>query len=285
MINETDLSFENLSDYDVYHLNSWENNIDDRLKLLLSHLNLSDLNDEETTSIISICRKYNDVFHLEGDSLPAATAAIHNIPLKVNTNPIYQKPYRMPESMKTEIHRQVQEMLTNDIIEESDSPWNFPLLAVPKKSEDGSKKWRIVVDFRRLNDVTVDRVFPLPNISEILDQLGRAVYFSTLDLSNGFHQVLLDGDDKNKTAFSTSYGHYHFKRIPFGLKGAPSTFQHMMNKVLSGLNGVKCSSTWMILLFMEKTLLDHNQKLEEIFNCLRQNSLKLNPRKCQFLKK
>lgn len=97
-----------------------------------------------------------------------------------------------------------------------------------------------LVDYRRLNDITIGSVFPLPNINEILDQLGKCSYFSTLDLANGYHQIPIDECDREKTALSTSEGHYEFNRMPFGLKGAPATFQRMMNSVLAGVNGIKC---------------------------------------------
>ena len=74
---------------------------------------------------------------------------------------------------------------------------------------------------------------PLPNITEILDQLGSAKYFSKFDLASGFHQIRMSQEDAHKTAFSTPYEHFQFKRMPFGLKNAPATFQCLMNSVLS----------------------------------------------------
>jgi len=77
---------------------------------------------------------------------------------------------------------------------------------------------------------TIGDAYPLPNITDILDQLGNAKYFSVLDLVSGFHQIPKDPKDASKTAFSTPYGHYQFKRMPFGLKNAPATFQRLMDK-------------------------------------------------------
>lgn len=81
-----------------------------------------------------------------------------------------------------------------------------------------------MVDFRKLNILTVGDAFPMPNINEILDQVGKATYFSCLDLASEYHQVPLHPKDQEKTAFSTNQGHFHFQRMYFGLKGAPSTF-------------------------------------------------------------
>lgn len=89
--------------------------------------------------------------------------------------------------------------------------------------------------FSELNDKTVGDAYPLPNITEILDQLGSAKYFSIFDLASGFHQIRMHPDDSYKTAFSTPHGHYEFDRMPFGLKNALATFQRLMDLVLTGL--------------------------------------------------
>jgi len=82
------------------------------------------------------------------------------------------------------------------------------------------------------------RRYPLPNITEILDQLGSAKYFSIFDLASGFHHIVaMHESDAQKTAFSTPHGHYQFNRMPFGLKNAPATFQRLMDQILSGLQG------------------------------------------------
>jgi hypothetical protein len=131
--------------------------------------------------------------------------------------------------------------LNEGIITESKSPWNSPLLIVPKKEDaSGEKKWRLVVDFRNLNEKSVGDAYPLPDITEILDQLGQSKYFSCLDMVMGYHQIEVEEKDREKTAFSTKNGHWEYKRLPFGLKTASSTFQRMMNTVLCGLRGSCC---------------------------------------------
>lgn len=82
----------------------------------------------------------------------------------------------------------------------------------------------MVIDFRKLNEKTIRNAYPLPNINEILDQLGSAKYFSVFYLAQGFHQIPMDPNDMAKTAFWTPYGHYKYQRMPFGLKNAPATF-------------------------------------------------------------
>lgn len=277
--------FHALEEYDVFPTSSWDNNISNRLKLLEDAFSLTHLNREERDSILNICRNFNDIFYLDGDRLSTISSDHHTITLIPNSKPIHVKPYRLPNAIKNEIENQVGEMLKEGIIEPSRSPWNSPLLAVPKKSTDGTKRWRVVVDYRKLNNITVDDIFPLPNISDILDQLGKCSYFSTIDLASGYHQIPLDPTDKPKTAFSTATGHYHFTRMPFGLKGAPATFQRIMNQILSGLNGLKCLVYLDDIVIYGVNLLDHNKKLIQVFECLRRHNLKINPGKCQFLRK
>lgn len=96
--------------------------------------------------------------------------------------------YRVPHAHKAEIDRQVKKLKENDLIEPSHSAYNSPLLLVPKKSTDNTKKWRLCVDFRALNKKLVPDKFPLPRIDEILDNLGRTKYFSVIDLFSGFWQ-------------------------------------------------------------------------------------------------
>ena len=93
----------------------------------------------------------------------------------------------------------------------------------------------MVLDFRKLNEKTIGDSYPLPNIIDILDQLGSAQYFSVFDLASGFHQIKMSQDDSHKTAFSTLYRYYEFDRMPFGLKNVPATFQRLMDLVLTGL--------------------------------------------------
>ncbi|HBK83635.1 MAG TPA: hypothetical protein DDZ41_08570, partial [Flavobacterium sp.] len=250
-----------------------------------SQINMENLNSEEKSSIQKICKEYNDVLFVEGDSLSMTNATMHSIPIPENANPINTKPYRLPESMKEVINSEVSNMLNNHIIRSSTSPWNSPLLVVPKKSIDGEKKYRVVVDYRRLNDITIGSVFPLPNINEILDQLGKASYFSTLDLANGYHQIPIIENDREKTAFSTNEGHYEFNRMPFGLKGAPATFQRMMNNVLAGVNGIKCFVYLDDIVIYGYDLKDHNSRLINVLQLLRKYNLKLQAKKCNFLRK
>lgn len=154
-----------------------------------------------------------------------------------------------------------------------------------KADSTGKPKLRIVIDFRKLNDLTIGDSFPLPNIEEILDQLGNAKYFTTLDLASGYHQIPMAERDKPKTAFSTPYGHYEYNRMPFGLKNAPATFQRLMNSVLIGIQGLRCLVYLDDIVIYGSSLEEHNKRLTEVLQRLREANLKLQPDKCEFLRK
>ena len=134
----------------------------------------------------------------------------------------------------------MKELLESDIVRPSKSLYNFPLWIVPKKPDaQGNKRWRMVIDYRALNEKSIPDAYFLPSILEILDQLGSAIYFSVFDLANGFHQIAMEEKDAEKTVFSTPYGHCEYTRMPFGLRNTPATFQRLMDNVLSGLQGTE----------------------------------------------
>lgn len=257
-----------------------------RIELLYDNLRLQHI-EEGAKDIRDICSEFVDVFKLPGDKLTSTTAAKHYIPTPSipKGRPITLKNYRLPQAHQEEIQRQVEQMLNDGIITHSKSEWNFPLLVVPKKIDaTGKKKWRICVDFRRLNDVTVGDSYPLPNIQDILDKIGRSRYFSALDCASGYLQVPIEPEDQCKTAFSTASGHYEYTRMPFGLKSAPATFQRMMNSILHESIGDRCFCYMDDVLIMGETLAEHNKKLREVLGQLRKHNIKIEPDKCEFLK-
>jgi len=202
--------------------------------------------------------------------------------LEPGVTPISTRLYRLSESQKEEVDRQVQQLLDDKTIVKSDSPWNSPLLVVPKRTGPDGEKWRMVVDFRRLNEKTIGDAYPLPDITEILDQLGQSKYFTCLDMVMGYHQIELEQGEGPKTAFSTKQGHWEYQRLPFGLKTAPATFQRMMNSVLSGLTCTRCFVYLDDIVIYAKSLADHNTRLRELLERLRTHKLKLQPGKCEF---
>lgn len=256
-----------------------------RIDAVIGHLNLEELNKEERGSIINLVVRFPYQFHLPGDKLSKTTGFEHRIPT-INDIPINVRQYRHPPHLREEIQRQVDNLLENDIVEESDSPYNSPVWIVPKKPDsEGNKRWRLVIDFRALNEKTIASAYPLPNITEILDQLGQSKYFSTLDLAQGFHQVPIDPRDAPKTAFSTPFHHLQYKRMAMGLKGAPASFQFLMDKILSGLQGIELFVYMDDIVVYANSLKEHDEKMKRLFGRLKTAGLTLQPEKCLFLRK
>ena len=154
------------------------------------------------------------------------------------------------------------------------------------RKKDGSH--RFCFDYRQLNAVTRSDAFPLPRIDDLLDQLGGAKYFSTVDLASGFWQIQMEPESREKTAFTTPQGLYKFLVMPFGLTNAPAVFQRLMQCVLSGLNppdGKDFVTAYLddILVF-SSTLSDHLDHLRKVLSRLKSANLKLKPCKCQFMR-
>lgn len=192
---------------------------------------------------------------------------------------------RYPYVHRQEVRDQIEKMLEQNIIRPSDSAWSSPIWIVPKKADaSGKVKWRLVIDFRKVNEKTVDDKYPIPNITDVLDKLGKCQYFTTLDLASGFYQVEMDPADIHKTAFNVENGHYEFLRMPMGLKNSPSTFQRVMDNVLKDLQNQICLVYLDDIIVFSVSLQEHMLNLEKVFKKLRESNFKIQLDKSEFLK-
>lgn len=252
---------------------------------VISHIQTNHLEEFEKQKLIKIIKKHKHVFYDKNDNLTFTNEVKHKI-LTKHDMPIYSKLYRYPEVHKAEVNSQIEDMLKQNIIRHSNSPYNSPIWIVPKKLDSSNKQnWRIVIDYRKLNDVTIEDRFPMPNIDDIFDKLGKCQYFSTLDLAKGFYQIEVNAEDIPKTAFSTATGHYEFLRMPFGLRNAPATFQRLINNVLKEYIGSICLVYLDDILIFSTSIEEHLEAIDKILNRLTHANLKLQVDKCTFLAK
>lgn len=204
------------------------------------------------------------------------------IKMKIDTGdhpPIRVKPYRTPLNKRPVVDKAIEDMLVADIIRPSRSCWSFPIIIIGKK--DGGQ--RFCVDFRKLNQITKNYVWPLPHIDDILCSMGKSIVFTSLDLKSGFWQVPVEEEDRKKTAFSCHKGLYEFNSMPFGLSTAPSVFQELMNHVLEGIGGFATAYLDDVIIH-SATDEEHLQHIQKVFDRLRQFGLKMKMSKCTFMK-
>lgn len=234
----------------------------------------------ERAALIELLRKYETLFDepgVEGCKLPVE----HRIETG-DAKPIAKRPYPVPERQRPIIAEQIQEMLTKGVIRPSDSPWSAPVVIVPKKSPDGERKYRFCTDFRALNEVTRKDAYPLPNINDTLEHLGRSAWFTTIDLASGYHQIPVAEKDREKTGFTTGGGHYEYNKMPFGLAGAPATFQRLMDRLLAEMKGTECFVYLDDVIIFSATFDEHLRRLDGVFKRLSDANLKVGLAKCCF---
>lgn len=279
-IKNLQINTESLNDYNIVQMGTNVNNKKEKLRKLAKNFPPFVSNELNT-----LCSEFIDIFGLETEKVSVNN--FYKQKLKLNDDePTYIKNYRIPHSHKEEVKKQVHKLLEDDIIEPSVSNYNSPILLVPKKPLPGTneKRWRLVVDYRAINKKLVADKFPLPRIDDILDQLGRAKFFSSLDLISGFHQVELEENSRDITSFSAEQGAFRFKRLPYGIKVAPNSFQRMMSLAFSGLKPAQAFLYMDDLIIIGCSTKHMLQNLKDVFSICRKYNLKLNPDKCTFFR-
>ena len=231
----------------------------------LSHLPLV-----QRKELAEVITQYREVF----PDVPSKTNLIEHDVDVGDSAPIKQHPYRVSPMKKELLDKEVQYMLKNDIIEESQSNWSSPCILVPK--HDGG--FRFCTDFRKVNDKTKSDSFPIPRIADCIDQIGNAKFVSTFDMLKGYWQVPLTRRAPEISAFVSPSGLYQYKVMPFGMKNAPATFQRMVNKLdIDGCEGyiddvVIFSDNWS----------DHIRQIKRFFQIMREAKLTINLMKSEF---
>lgn len=230
-------------------------------------------------SIQRVVNEYGDLFAEPTAPPPPRPQHDHTIQVLPQQRPPFSHPFRLSPQDKLELQRQLEQLLDQDRIRPSKSPYGAPVLFVKKK--DGTQ--RLCVDYRALNRQTVRDRYPLPLIDELLQELQGATIFSKLDLRSGYHQLRVAEDDVHKTAFTTHLGSFEWRVLPFGLTNAPATFQRLMDAVLgSSFFRTFCRVYLDDIIIFSKTAEDHATHLQHVLSALRQHQLHLHPAKCLF---
>ena len=183
---------------------------------------------------------------------------------------------RLSPMKKELLDKEVQYMLKNDIIEESQSNWSSPCILVPK--HDGG--FRFCTDFRKVNDKTKSDSFPIPRIADCIDQIGNAKFVSTFDMLKGYWQVPLTQRAREISAFVTPSGLYQYKVMPFGMKNAPATFQRMVNKLVRDIDG--CEGYIDDVVIFSDNWSDHIRQIKRFFQIMGEAKLTINLMKSEF---
>lgn len=187
--------------------------------------------------------------------------------------------YRIPERLLPKLKDEVEDMLSLGVIERSCSEWSSPVVLVPKK--DGTI--RFCIDFRKVNAQSHFDAYPMPRLEDLIERLGKANYITTLDLCKGYWQVLLAKEDRPYTAFRTPQGLFQFVVMPFGLQGAPATFQRLMDRVLDSTDAFAAAYLDDIVIY-SATWEQHLSHLSEVLQRIKGAGLTVNPKKCDFAK-
>ena len=208
---------------------------------------------------------------------PGKTAIAEHSITTDSAQPTRLAPYRLPHAFREAVHQELKEMKQAGIIEPSSSPWAAPIIPVRKK--DGSM--RLCVDYRRLNAVSQTDAYPMPRIDDLIDRIGGSRFITTLDLARGYWQVPVREEDRPKTAFTTPHGLFQFRVMPFGLQGAPATFQRMMDSLLRGLETHTAAYLDDVVIHSH-TWKEHLHHIHTVLSRMRDANLTIKPKKCQF---
>ncbi|GJV00051.1 reverse transcriptase domain-containing protein [Tanacetum coccineum] len=227
---------------------------------------------------VPVIRDFLKVFPEDLPRLPPTCQVEFHIELIPRAAPVARAPYCLAPAEMKELAEQQKELSDQGFIRRSSSPWGAPILF--DKRKNGS--FRMCIDYRELNKLTVKNYYPLPRIDDLFDQLQGSIIYSKIDLRSGYHQLRVREEDIPKTAFRTRYGHYEFRVMPFGLTNAPAVFMDLINRVC------KPYLDKFVIVFIDDILIysrnekEHEEHLKTILELLKKEELYAKFSKCEF---
>ena len=227
---------------------------------------------------LNLLLQNHDIFSVDKNDLGRANNFTHKIDLK-NKAPVYIPQYRLADTHRVALNAQIDEWLKMGIIQPSNSRYNSPIFVVPKKNGEN----RYVLDYRALNANSHDDRYTMRTVDECIAEIGKSgsTIFSTMDLSSGYHQMLLEAKSRPATAFTVpGKGQFEWLTTSMGLRGAVSSFQRMVELTMKDIINLIVYID--DLLAHSKNHAEHLQLLQTIFNRLRATGLKVNLKKCHF---
>ena len=237
-----------------------------------------ELESEQRRLLQELLRKHESAFSTHEFDLGTTQLLQHEIHLEDGSRPVRQKQRNIPLGIRRQVDKKISEMRRHGIIEPSTSPWASNLIVVRKRNNE----IRLCTDWRSLNAFTVKDAYPLPSISQALNSLAGSSWFSTLDLRQGFHQVEVRPEDREKTAFYSTQGLMQFRKLGFGMCNAPATFQRLMELILGGLSWTEALTYLDDVIVFNSSFEQHMSSLTEVLQRLQQAGLKLNKAKSYF---
>ncbi len=253
------------------------------------NLDSATLTADQKRQLLMLIGEYRDVFAKDLTEVVSTDKYFHYIDTG-NAAPIRVQPYRTSPRMQDEIDKQVKVLLEADIVEESMSPWQAPVVMVKKPHvAPGESPWRLVIDYRKVNGVTQPMSFVMPRVDEACDAIGAAagsnndeLFMTVLDMRSGYYSITLTDDSKAKTGFATQRGVYQFKRLAMGLVNAPMSYQMIIQDVLRNLHW-RCALAYIDdLLVYSLGFTRHLSDLRQVFERIRKAKLRIHPKKGQF---
>ncbi|GJT18516.1 putative reverse transcriptase domain-containing protein, partial [Tanacetum coccineum] len=271
----------NVTRLDIISCTKMQKYMEKGFPIFLAHVTAKDVEDKsekKRLESVSIVRDFPKVFPEDLPGLPHTRKVEFQIDLVPGAAPVARAPYRLAPSEMKELSEQLKELSDKGFIRPSFSPWGAPVLFVKKK--DGS--FRMYIDYRELNKLTVKNRYPLPRIDDLFDQLQGSSVYSKIDLRSGYHQLRVREEDIPKTAFRTRYSHYEFHVMSFGLTNAPAVFMDLMNRVC------KPYLDKFVIVFIDDILIyskikqEHEEHLKLILELLKKEELYAKFSKCEF---